>query len=114
MDDQTAPCKPDASEILSAVGWEPCSPEWVATHRGECGTAPRWSDGSGDRLYGDGDVISHWHPTFTRAEVIRGEAVFLREIGTPITGERSEHERGIMYAAERLNLRAAQEQAHGQ
>lgn len=27
---------------------------------------------------------------------------FLEEIGTPISGERTEHERGIMYAARRL------------
>lgn len=29
-------------------------------------------------------------------------ADFLKEIGTPIHGERTEHERGVMYASERL------------
>ncbi|MEU5838816.1 hypothetical protein ABZ820_34845 [Streptomyces diacarni] len=42
----------------------------------------------------------------TRAEVLRAEAAWLREIATPITRERSEHERGQMYAAERMAQRA--------
>lgn len=36
------------------------------------------------------------------AELLNQAADFLKEIGTPITGERSEHERGVMYASERL------------
>jgi hypothetical protein len=41
------------------------------------------------------------------AEVRIEAADFLREIGTPITGERTEHERGVMYASERLRAMAA-------
>ncbi|MFB8393715.1 hypothetical protein [Streptomyces yangpuensis] len=37
-----------------------------------------------------------------RAEVLTEAADFLAEIGTPIFGARSEHERGVMYASERL------------
>jgi hypothetical protein len=37
-----------------------------------------------------------------RTEVLNRAADFLSEIGTPINGERSEHERGVMYASERL------------
>ncbi|MFF2502132.1 hypothetical protein ACFVTY_01865 [Streptomyces sp. NPDC058067] len=39
-----------------------------------------------------------------RDEVLREAADFLKEIGTPIHGERSEHERGVMYASERLRV----------
>lgn len=43
----------------------------------------------------------------SRAEVLRGEAAWLREIATPIHGrERTEHERGQMYAARRVDERA--------
>ncbi|ONK09503.1 hypothetical protein [Streptomyces sp. MP131-18] len=42
----------------------------------------------------------------TRADVLRAEAAWLEEIATPITRERSEHERGQMYAARRLRERA--------
>lgn len=35
-------------------------------------------------------------------EVLRKAVAFLEEIGTPITGDRTEHERGVMYAARRL------------
>jgi hypothetical protein len=105
-----------SAEILRAVGWEPCSPEWLDTHPNECGSAPRWSDRQGDQLQAPegGEMISHWHPQITRAQVVREEAIFLREIGTPTHGERTEHERGIMYAAERLNQRAALWVTHGQ
>ncbi|MEV7492254.1 hypothetical protein AB0O08_16050 [Streptomyces anulatus] len=37
-----------------------------------------------------------------RADVLTEAADLLTEIGTPITGERSEHERGLMYGADRL------------
>jgi hypothetical protein len=37
-----------------------------------------------------------------RAEVLAEAADFLAEIGTPIYGVRTEHERGVMYASERL------------
>lgn len=42
----------------------------------------------------------------SRAEVLRDAAAWLEEIATPITRERSEHERGQMYAARRLRQRA--------
>ncbi|MFD8407212.1 hypothetical protein ACFV1G_21305 [Streptomyces anulatus] len=48
----------------------------------------------------------HDHIAMHRAEVLAEAADFLTEIGTPITGERSEHERGLMYGAERLRLLA--------
>lgn len=35
-------------------------------------------------------------------------ADFLGEIGTPIHGERTEHERGVMYAADRLRAFATE------
>lgn len=50
------------AEVLREAGWEPCSPQWLAAHPTECGTAPR--------VVGDGDT-SHWHPTVTRADVLR-------------------------------------------
>lgn len=50
------------AEVLAEAGWEPCSPQWLTAHPGECGTAPR--------VVGDGDT-SHWHPTVTRAQVRR-------------------------------------------
>lgn len=43
-----------------------------------------------------------------RVEVLREAADFLAEIGTPIHGERTEHERGLMYGAERLRRLAAE------
>ncbi|MFI1524977.1 hypothetical protein [Streptomyces griseus] len=48
------------------------------------------------------DVTAERHLDAYRAEVLREAADLLAEIGTPITGERSEHERGLMYGAERL------------
>ncbi|MDP9953109.1 MULTISPECIES: hypothetical protein [Streptomyces] len=47
-----------------------------------------------------------------RAAVLREAADLLAELGTPIFGERSEHERGLMYGAERLR-RLAGEAAAG-
>lgn len=44
----------------------------------------------------------------SRAEVLREAADFLAEIGTPIHGERTEHERGLMYGAERLRRLAVE------
>ncbi|MFI2213014.1 hypothetical protein [Streptomyces sp. NPDC020141] len=41
-----------------------------------------------------------------RAEVLREAADFLSEIGTPITGLRSGHERGLMHGAMRLRRMA--------
>jgi hypothetical protein len=41
------------AEVLAEAGWVPCSPEWLAAHPNECGTAPR--------LPGAPD-LSHWHP----------------------------------------------------
>ncbi|MGW9299396.1 hypothetical protein ACWHA3_01035 [Streptomyces cyaneofuscatus] len=43
-----------------------------------------------------------------RAAVLREAADLLAELGTPIFGERSEHERGLMYGAERLRRLAAE------
>lgn len=57
------------AETLTAAGWEPCSPEWLAAHPGECGTAPRVA-GYDPFNMPDGLVIAHWHPTVTRAEVL--------------------------------------------
>lgn len=54
--------RPTRAEVLAEAGWAPCSPEWLATHPTECGTAPR--------LPGDGDV-SHWHPLTAGAEIER-------------------------------------------
>ncbi|MEU8623255.1 hypothetical protein [Streptomyces sp. NPDC048669] len=45
-----------------------------------------------------------------RAAVLREAAALLSEIGTPIFGERSEHERGLMYGAERLRRMADEAQ----
>ncbi|WP_228988618.1 hypothetical protein [Streptomyces sp. DH8] len=47
-----------------------------------------------------------------RAAVLREAADLLAELGTPIFGERSEHERGLMYGAERLR-RLADDAAAG-
>lgn len=41
-----------------------------------------------------------------RAEVLAEAADLLAELGTPIYGARSEHERGLMYGAERLRTLA--------
>lgn len=43
----------DRAAVLREVGWTECSPEWLATHPGECGTAPRVPGGPD---------VSHWHP----------------------------------------------------
>ncbi|MCL7377426.1 hypothetical protein [Streptomyces sp. 35G-GA-8] len=42
-----------------------------------------------------------------RAEVLGKAVAFLEEIGTPITGDRTGHERGVMYAARRLTEQIA-------
>ncbi|MEU0102432.1 hypothetical protein [Streptomyces sp. NPDC006267] len=52
------------------------------------------------------DETAERHLNAYRAEVLAEAADFLTEIGTPITGERSEHERGLMYGAERLRCMA--------
>lgn len=44
----------------------------------------------------------------SRAEVLAEAANLLAEIGTPIHGARTEHERGLMYGAERLRRMAAE------
>ena len=49
-----------------------------------------------------------------RAEVLAEAADLLAEIGTPIHGTRSEHERGLMYGAERLRRMADETTAAGQ
>ncbi|MFJ2375014.1 hypothetical protein ACIOZL_19725 [Streptomyces sp. NPDC087769] len=48
----------------------------------------------------------HDHVAMHRAEVLAEAADPLAEIGTPIHGTRSEHERGLMYGAERLRRMA--------
>lgn len=63
-------------ETLTAAGWVPCSPEWLTAHPNECATAPRWSDGRGDRP-GTDDVISHWHPQVTRGKYSDREVLAL-------------------------------------
>lgn len=50
---------------LLRAGWVPCSPEWLAEHPGECGTAMR--------AIGRGDT-SHWHPRETRRQILREAA----------------------------------------
>lgn len=52
------PAPADRATVLREVGWTECSPEWLAAHPGECGTAPR-VPGSRD--------VSHWHPQDTAA-----------------------------------------------
>lgn len=42
------------------------------------------------------------------AEILTAAAGFLREIGTPISGERTDHDTGVMYAAGRLLGHAAE------
>ncbi|MER6103646.1 hypothetical protein ABT115_15310 [Streptomyces sp. NPDC001832] len=49
-----------------------------------------------------------------RAEVLTEAADLLAEIGTPIHGTRSEHERSLMYGAERLRRMADETAAANQ
>ena len=53
-------------EVLREVGWEPCSPEWLAAHPGQCDSAPRVPGGHD----------SHWHPQ-TVATQANGGAIAL-------------------------------------
>lgn len=52
----SVPAAGDRDAVLREAGWAECSPEWLAAHPNECGTAPR--------VPGDSDV-SHWHPELT-------------------------------------------------
>jgi hypothetical protein len=54
-------------------------------------------------------VTTHHH-----AETLRAAADLLTEIGTPVSGTRSEHERGLMYGAERLRRMADETTAEQQ
>lgn len=55
----------DRAAVLREAGWAECSPEWLAAHPSECGSAPR-VPGSPD--------VSHWHPDTALLRRIAAEA----------------------------------------
>ncbi|MBM9510046.1 hypothetical protein [Actinacidiphila acididurans] len=80
-------CAEARAAALCEAGWELCSPQWLAAHPGECGTAPR--------VPGDGDT-SHWHPTVTRAEVLTESADAVNELYAPGEGAKLQQLRSVL------------------
>lgn len=60
-----------AEQVAAPIGWEPCTPEYVAKH-GDCATAPRVSF--------EGDTRSHYHPAKRDAEQVAASVAVTPEM----------------------------------
>ncbi|MFJ6239857.1 hypothetical protein ACIQH0_38065 [Streptomyces griseus] len=98
----TIDCWQEDKPVCPDYSWRPDGPRLELVVGGE----PAGVYASRYRVYGTPPAPAD------RAAVLREAADLLSELGTPIFGERSEHERGLMYGADRLR-RLAGEAAAG-